>query len=98
LALMCPRLYNGVDMAKKATEQEPSFEAGLAELEKIVAELEDGELPLEKSLALFEQGVKLSDSCRKQLQEAESKVEILLKKEGRVEAKPFVLTDNEPEE
>ena len=85
-------------MAKKATEQEPSFEAGLAELEKIVAELEDGELPLEKSLALFEKGVQLSDSCRKQLQEAESKVEILLKKEGRVEAKPFALTDGEPEE
>ncbi len=85
-------------MAKKAAEKEPSFEAGLAELEKIVGELEDGELSLEKSLILFEKGMKLSDSCRKQLQEAESKVEILLKKEGRVEATPFALTDGEPEE
>ena len=89
--------YNGVNMAKKLAEKEPSFEAGLAELEKIVEELEDGELPLEKSLTLFEKGVKLSDSCRKQLQEAESKVEILLKKEGRVEAEAFTLTDDEPE-
>ena len=54
-------------------------------------------MPLEKSLELFEKGVKLSDSCRKQLQEAESKVEILLKKEGRVEAEPFTLDDGEPE-
>ena len=85
-------------MAKKAAEKEPSFEAGLAELEKIVEELEDGDLPLEKSLTLFEKGVKLSDSCRTQLQEAESKVEILLKKEGRVEAEAFTLTDGEPKE
>jgi len=84
-------------MAKKAAEKEPSFEAGLAELEKIVEELEDGELPLEKSLTLFEKGVKLSDSCRKQLQEAESRVEILLKKEGRIEAEPYTLNDGEPE-
>lgn len=82
--------------AAKADEQ-PSFEQGLAELETIVDQLEHGELPLEKSLELFEKGVKLSDSCRKQLQEAESKVEILLKKEGRVEAEPFTLDDGEPQ-
>ena len=58
-------------------------------MEAIVKELESGELPLEKSLELFEKGVKLSEACRKQLQEAETKVEILLKKEGRIEAEPF---------
>jgi exodeoxyribonuclease VII small subunit len=88
--------------AKKAEserdDQQPSFEEGLAELETIVEQLEHGELPLEKSLELFEKGVKLSDTCRKQLQEAESKVEILLKKEGRVEAEPFTLNDGEPQE
>jgi exodeoxyribonuclease VII small subunit len=88
--------------AKKAEserdDQQPSFEEGLAELETIVEQLEHGELPLEKSLELFEKGVKLSDTCRKQLQEAESKVEILLKKEGRVEAEPFTLNDREPQE
>lgn len=84
-------------MAKKS-EKPPSFEEGLRQLEKIVKELEDGDLPLEKSLELFEKGVTLSEGCRKQLQEAEAKVEILLKKEGRVEAEPFSLEDGEPEE
>jgi exodeoxyribonuclease VII small subunit len=82
-------------MAKK-TEKKPSFEEGLEQLEKIVEDLEDGELPLEKSLELFEKGVQLSEDCRKQLEEAESKVEILLKKEGRVEAEPFSIDDGEP--
>lgn len=84
--------------ASEREDQQPSFEQGLAELETIVEQLEHGELPLEKSLELFEKGVKLSDTCRKQLQEAESKVEILLKKEGRIEAEPFTLNDGEPQE
>ena len=75
----------------------PVFEEGLDQLEKIVKQLEDGDLPLEKSLELFEKGVRLSEACRKQLQEAEGKVEILLKKQGRVEAKPFNVEDGEPE-
>jgi exodeoxyribonuclease VII small subunit len=62
-----------------------------------VKDLENGDLPLEKSLALFEHGVKLSETCRKQLQEAEGKVEVLLRKEGRIEAEPFTLEDGEPE-
>ena len=84
-------------MAKK-TEKGPSFEEGLAQLEKIVEELEGGELPLEKSLELFEKGVHLSQTCRKQLEEAESKVEVLLKKGGRVQVQPFSLEDGEPDE
>lgn len=88
-------------MAKK-TEKTVPFEKGLEQLETIVKELEKGEAPLEKSLELFEKGVKLSDSCRKQLQDAESKVEILLKKDGGVEAEPFESSDgradSEPEE
>ena len=83
-------------MAQKA-EKGPSFEEGLTQLEKIVKDLESGDLPLEKSLELFEKGVRLSEACRKQLEEAESKVEILLKKEGRIEAEPFELEDGEPE-
>jgi exodeoxyribonuclease VII small subunit len=84
-------------MAKKADDAAPSFEHGLKELEAIVKELESGELTLEKSLELFEKGVKLSEACRKQLQEAETKVEILLKKEGKIEAEPFDLQDGEGE-
>jgi len=89
--------YNSLYMAKKADGAAPSFEEGLKELEAIVKELESGDLPLEKSLELFEKGVKLSEACRKQLQEAETKVEILLRKEGKIEAEPFELQDGEGE-
>ncbi len=66
-----------------------SFEESLNELEALVRELESGDLPLEKALEKFEQGVKLSEACRKKLEEAERKVEILIKKNDRVEAEPF---------
>lgn len=72
----------------------PSFEAGLDELEQIVERLEDGEMPLEESLALFEKGVALSESCRKRLQDAETKVEILLHKGRKIEAEPLELDDD----
>ncbi|HYP27885.1 MAG TPA: exodeoxyribonuclease VII small subunit [Blastocatellia bacterium] len=69
---------------------EKSFESSLRELEQIVDELEAGDLPLEKSLELFEQGVRLSRECQKRLDDAERKVEILLKGEGgSIEAVPF---------
>ena len=67
----------------------PKFEECLQRLEKIVQELEKGEVPLEKSLALFEEGMQLSGSCRKELEEAEGKVEILLKQNGKVQPEPF---------
>ena len=65
------------------------FEECLDRLEKIVLELEKGEVPLEKSLTLFEEGMQLSATCRKQLEEAEGKVEILLKQNGKLQAPPF---------
>jgi exodeoxyribonuclease VII small subunit len=65
------------------------FEEGLERLQKIVEELEKGEVPLEQSLTLFEEGVKLSAACRKELDEAEGKVEILLKQNGKMQAEPF---------
>ena len=58
---------------------EKSFESSLRELEQIVEQLEAGDLPLEQSLDLFEQGVRLSRECQRRLDEAEQKVEILLK-------------------
>ena len=66
-----------------------SFETSLEELEKVVKELEAGDIPLEQALALFEKGIGLSENCRKQLEEAETRVEILLKKNGKVQAEPF---------
>ena len=65
------------------------FEECLQRLEKIVQELEKGDVPLEKSLTLFEEGMNLSSACRKELEQAEGKVEILLKKNGRLQAEPF---------
>lgn len=58
---------------------EKSFESSLEELERIVRQLEGGDLPLDRSLELFEQGVRLSRECQKRLDEAERKIEILLK-------------------
>ncbi|HZQ25119.1 MAG TPA: exodeoxyribonuclease VII small subunit [Terriglobales bacterium] len=67
----------------------PKFEECLQRLEKIVQELEKGEIPLEKSLTLFEEGMQLSSACRKELEEAEGKVEILLKQNGKLHPEPF---------
>lgn len=61
----------------------------MEELERIVKELEKGDLPLEHSLALFENGMRLSSDCKRQLEEAESRVEILMKKGADVIAVPF---------
>jgi exodeoxyribonuclease VII small subunit len=66
-----------------------TFETCLEELEKVVKELEAGDLPLERSLELFERGMGLSDSCRKQLEQAETRVEMLIRKEGKITAEPF---------
>ena len=55
-----------------------TFEQSLDELEKIVKQLEDGDLPLEKSLELFESGVKLSRECRERLINAERRIEVLM--------------------
>ena len=66
-----------------------SFEASLDELEKVVKQLEAGDLSLERSIELFERGVNLSDACRKQLEDAETRVEMLIRKEGKIAAEPF---------
>jgi exodeoxyribonuclease VII small subunit len=67
------------------------FEESLQRLEKIVAELEQGEVPLEKSLSLFEEGMHISTQCRKQLEQAEGRVEVLLKQNGKLQVEPFEL-------
>ena len=67
----------------------PKFEECLQRLETIVDELEKGEIPLESALALFEEGIRLSNACRKELEEAEGKVEILLKQNGKLHPEPL---------
>ena len=72
------------------TTEYKDFENALARLEGIVGELEKGELALEKALKLFEEGIKISRFCNAKLDEAERKVEILLKDEqGDVSEEPF---------
>jgi exodeoxyribonuclease VII small subunit len=72
-------------MAKKA----PSFEESLAELEQLVERMEQGQLPLEEALKLFERGIQLTRGCQKALQDAEQKVRILLEENGESTLKPF---------
>ncbi len=70
-------------MAKK------NFETALARLEQITEELQDGSLSLENSLKKFDEGIKLAGFCSEQLAEARARVEILLEKDGNLEAVPF---------
>jgi len=66
-----------------------SFEKSLEELERTVKELEKGDLPLERSLALFESGMRLSADCKRLLEEAETRVEVLSKRGGETVAVPY---------
>jgi len=59
--------------------EEPTFEQALQQLEQIVQKLEKGELPLEESLRLYEEGIRLSRLCHGKLEEAEGRIEVLLK-------------------
>ena len=68
-----------------------SFEESLRKLESIVEQLEKGDLPLEQSLQLFEEGVGLSAVCKKELDEAEGKVQMLVKqRDGSVKVEAFL--------
>ena len=58
------------------------FEKSLAELEKIVSELESGECPLDESMKLFERGIELSEECRKTLENARQKITVLTHKDS----------------
>jgi exodeoxyribonuclease VII small subunit len=77
-------------MPEEVPEQaKESFESCLDQLEKTVKELEAGDLQLERSLELFERGMALSESCRKQLEEAETRIEVLIRKDGKVQPEPL---------
>lgn len=75
-------------------KEEKTFESSLKELEGIVHGLEEGDLPLEESLALFEQGIKLSRECQTRLKQAERRIEVLLQDEdGNPELQPIEVDD-----
>jgi exodeoxyribonuclease VII small subunit len=80
--------------SKSVVPVEPSkkgdFEKSLTRLEEVVKRLESADLSLDEAMRLFEEGVKLSRECQKQLEQAEGRVEILLKKaDGKIVAEPF---------
>ena len=75
---------------KTEPQRKGDFEKSLARLEEVVKRLENTELSLDEAMNLFEEGMKLSRECQKQLEEAEGRVEILLKKaDGKIAAAPF---------
>jgi exodeoxyribonuclease VII small subunit len=74
---------------KPLKETPPDFETAMRDLEALVERLEQGDLPLEESLAAFERGVMLTRACQTALKEAEQKVEILQKKAGEPAVEDF---------
>jgi len=76
-------------MAMAGAPKSDNFEASLDELESVVKQLETGDLPLEESLKLFEKGMELSAVCKKQLEAAETRVEILIKRGADLKPEPF---------
>jgi exodeoxyribonuclease VII small subunit len=75
-------------------QRKGDFEKSLGRLEEVVKRLESADLSLDEAMKLFEEGVKLSHDCQKQLEEAEGRVEILLKKaDGKIVAEPFEAKD-----
>lgn len=66
-----------------------NFENNIKELEKIVTELEKGDLNLDESISKFEEGIKISKQCNEILEEAEKKITILLNKDGKIEEQDF---------
>jgi exodeoxyribonuclease VII small subunit len=88
-------LNSGPNKAVEAPRK-GEFEKSLTRLEEVVQRLESTDLSLDEAMKLFEEGVKLSRDCQKQLEEAEGKVEILLRKaDGKIVAEPFE-TKEEP--
>jgi exodeoxyribonuclease VII, small subunit len=70
-----------------------SFESQIENLEKIVAELENGELSLDESVSKFEEGIKISKECNKTLEEAEKKITILINNDGETKEEEFKINE-----
>ncbi|MFB9325326.1 exodeoxyribonuclease VII small subunit [Paenibacillus aurantiacus] len=70
-------------------EQQVSFEEAMERLELIVGRLENGDVPLETAIELFQEGMKLSQLCGSKLEEVERKIEVLIEGESGLQKKPF---------
>lgn len=77
-----------------STKKAINLEKSLSDLEELVEELESGDLPLDKAMKKFEEGIKLTRGCQTALKEAEQKVEILLKSAGGEALEEFEIDDD----
>ena len=71
-----------------------SFEENIEDLEKIVSELENGDLNLDDSVSKFEEGIKISKECNKILEDAEKKITVLLNKDGEIKEENFTTEED----
>ena len=85
-------------MKSKPTDPLPDFEKSLAELETLVAKLEQGDVPLEDALKTFERGVALTRQCQTALRTAQQKVEVLLTRNGEETLAPLLDEDDEDDD
>src|ERR1700730_8492750 len=76
-------------MAKEKEAAVLSFEEAMDQLEQLVGKLENGDVPLEKAIDLFQEGMKLSHLCSQKLEQVERKIEILVEENGVLNKKPF---------
>lgn len=84
-------------MTPKTQKQQPGFEKALERLERLVAEMEESSLSLDKMMAHFEEGMSLVRFCSERLNEVERRIEILLKKGDKIIAAPFEAGAEAPE-
>ncbi len=91
-------VYLAPNMTPPKTSKDalPDFEAAMRDVEQLVERLEQGDMPLEESLAAFERGVALTRACQSALKDAEQKVEILLKKAGEPVVEDFTSDESKP--
>jgi exodeoxyribonuclease VII small subunit len=82
-------------MAKDKEAVVLSFEEAMDQLEQLVGKLENGDVPLEKAIDLFQEGMKLSQLCSQKLEQIERKIEILVEENGALHKKPFFSGNDE---
>ena len=80
---------NSIPVKKPEPPRKPDFEKSLVRLEEVVRRLESPQLSLDDAMKLFEEGVALSRECQKQLEEAETRIEMLVRKGDKVQPEPF---------
>jgi len=76
-----------------SNEKELTFEEAIAQLEEIVEKLEEGDVPLEKAITFFQEGMRLSKLCHEKLQHVEKQMEYILREDGELE--PFAIQEDE---